>query len=123
MDEYGVLLGYEDGLDEDDEGGSRAIPSRTSLGTESAFVEKFPEYGRTRWGVRHWGYRCFLTLPQIELMSADLPHTLYRNKKKADADEEAEMIRMTQEAAERRRKAKESGEYTIEDVFDGLADE
>ena len=122
MDEYGVLLGYEDGLDEDDEGGSRAIPSRTYLGVESAFVEKFPEYGRTRWGVRHWGYRCFLTLPQIELMSADLPHTLYRNKKKADADEVAEVERKNREIAERKRKARESGEYTVEDVFDGLAD-
>lgn len=122
MDEYGVLLGYEDGLDEDDEGGSRAIPSRTYLGVESAFVEKFPEYGRTRWGVRHWGYRCFLTLPQIELMSADLPHTLYRNKKKADADELAEVERKNREIAERKRKARESGEYTVEDVFDGLAD-
>ena len=109
-------------MDEDDEGGSRAIPSRTYLGVESAFVEKFPEYGRTRWGVRHWGYRCFLTLPQIELMSADLPHTLYRNKKKADADELAEVERKNREIAERKRKARESGEYTVEDVFDGLAD-
>ena len=123
MDEYGVLLGYEDGLDEDDESGSRAVPSRTPLGIESAFVEKYPEYGRTKWGVRHWGYRCFLTMPQIEIMSADLPHTLYRNKKKEAMKEEAEVIRLAQEAAERKRKAKEKGEYTVEDVFDGIADE
>jgi len=56
-------------------------------------------------------------------MSADLPHTLYRSKKKSSADEEAEVIRLAQEAAERKRKAKESGGYTVEDVFDGLADE
>jgi len=62
-------------------------------------------------------------MPQIELMSADLPHTLYRSKKKSSADEEAEVIRLAQEAAERKRKAKESGGYTVEDVFDGLADE
>lgn len=55
-------------------------------------------------------------------MSADLPHTLYRNKKKADADELAEVERKNREIAERKRKAMESGEYTVEDVFDGLAD-
>lgn len=62
-------------------------------------------------------------MPQIEIMSADLPHTLYRNKKKEAMKEEAEVIRLAQEAAERKRKAKERGEYTVEDVFDGLADE
>ena len=62
-------------------------------------------------------------MPQIELMSADLPHTLYRDAKAVSKSDEEEAIRLTREAAERKRKAKEKGEYTVEDVFDGLADE
>jgi len=62
-------------------------------------------------------------MPQIELMSADLPHTLYRDSKSVDKSEEEEIIRLTKEAAERKRKARENGGYTVEDVFDGIADE
>lgn len=62
-------------------------------------------------------------MPQIELMSADLPHTLYRKKGYMNSEEEAEMLRLTAEAAERKRKARESGSYTVEDVFDGIVDE
>jgi len=56
-------------------------------------------------------------------MSADLPHTLYRDSKKATSAEEDEMVRRTMEAAERKRKARETGSYTVEDVFDGIVDE
>ena len=62
-------------------------------------------------------------MPQIELMSADLPHTLYRNSKAVDKADEEEAIRKTREAAERKRKAREAGAYTVEDVFNGIADE
>ncbi len=78
--------------------------------------------------VRSWGYRCFLTLPQIELMQADLPHTLYHfdkkgnkgpNKPVSQADiDEAE--RLTREAAERKQMAKKEG-YTTEELFNGAA--
>ena len=122
MDEYGVLSGYEDGLGEDDEQGSRAVPSRTSLGGEAAFIEKYPCYGGFRWGIRNFAYRCRLTIPQIEIMSADIPHTLYkggggRKGKVTQADvDEAE--RLTREAAERKRKKA----FTVEEVFNGDAD-
>lgn len=56
-------------------------------------------------------------------MSADLPHTLYRKKGKAQEDEIAELERLAAEAAERKRKARENGGYTVDDVFDGIADE
>ena len=61
-------------------------------------------------------------MPQIEIMSADIPHTLYRGGKgssgkvtQADVDE-AE--RLTREAAERKRKKV----YTVDEVFNGEAD-
>ena len=123
MEEYGILGGYEDGLDEDDEKGSRAVPSRTSFGCESAFVEKFPEYGKTKWGVRSWGYRCFLTIPQIELMQSDLPHTLYNFKKKVVVDDEA--IRLQEEANKKARARRENQgqrQYTLDEIFAGAAD-
>lgn len=137
MDEYGILSGYEDGHGEDDKDGSRAIPSRTSFGSESAFVKEFPCYGNTRrflFGlieVRNWGYRCVLTLPQIELMSSDLPHTLYIHKdkdgntsvSKADYDE---AVRMNEESLrrsiERRKKRQQEQGYTIDEIFNGEAE-
>ena len=137
MDDYGILSGYEDGQDEDDEEGSRAIPSRTSFGGEAAFIKEFPCYGGTRrflFGlieVRNWGYRCVLTLPQIELMQSDLPHTLYIRKKKdgnksvskADYDEaqraNEESLRRS---IERRRKRQQEQGYTIDEIFNGEAD-
>lgn len=133
MDNYGILGGYEDGLDEDDEEGSRGIPSRTSFGAECAFVEKFPEYGRTRRflfglvSVRSWGYRCELTIPQIEIMQSDLPHTLYKKKsrgvKGAKSEDIDEATRLTLEAMERKKKIREEREkkeeFTMEEIFEG----
>jgi hypothetical protein len=138
LDDYGVLLGYEDGHDEDDKDGSRAVPSRTSFGSESAFIKEFPCYGGTRrflFGfveVRNWAYRCVLTLPQIELMSSDLPHTLYSHKDKkgnkgvtkADYDD---AVRANEESLrrsiERRKKRQQEQGYTREEIFNGEADE
>lgn len=118
MDEYGILGGYEDGLDEDDDEGSRAIPSRTTLGSESAFIEKFPCYGGFRFGIRNYAYRCRLTMPQIELMMADLPHTLFKKKHdKPTQSDVDEAMRLTMEAAERKRKKKEEEGMTIEELF------
>lgn len=120
MEQYGILDGYEDGLEEDDEKGSRAIPSRTSLGCESSFIEKYPIFGGYRFGVRNFDYRWRLTLPQIEVMMSDLPHTLYNmaNKKPKISDvEDAE--RKMREAYEKRRKEKEREGYTVEELFEG----
>ena len=137
MDEYGVLSGYEGGYGEDDEDGSRAIPSRTSFGSESAFIKDFPCYGGTRRflfgliSVRNWGYRCELTLPQIELMQSDLPHTLYIRKdkngnksvSKADYDEAVKANEASlRRSIERRRKRQQEQGYTIDEIFNGEAD-
>ena len=120
-------------MDEDDEQGSRAIPSRTAFGSESAFIEKFPEYGRVKeffFGLiaeRNWGYRCVLTLPQIELMLTDLPHTLFHSKSKTLHDSDVEEANRLQEEANRkaaeRRRRKESDEYTIDELFKGVAEQ
>jgi len=135
-----VLSGYEDGLDEDDEEGSRAIPSRTTFGCESAFIKEFPCYGGSRryfFGlvtVRNWAYRCELTLPQIELMMSDLPHTLYRrhqnetnNPKGLKKSEYDEAVRRNMESIrksrERRKKERAEQAPTIEELFNGVADE
>lgn len=81
--EYGVDDGYKGGLDEDDGKGSRAVPSRTYIGSRAAFIKEYPEYGRIRsffFGlveVPFWGYRCVLSVAQIMIMSADVPHTLF----------------------------------------------
>jgi hypothetical protein len=138
LDDYGVLLGYEDGHDQDDKDGSRAIPSRTSFGSESAFIKEFPCYGGTKrflFGlveVRNWGYRCVLTLPQIELMSSDLPHTLYHhtdkngNKSVSKADYD-DAVRANEESLrrsiERRKKRQQEQGYHLNEIFKGEADE
>ena len=137
MDDYGILSGYEDGHSEDDEEGSRAIPSRTAFGGEASFVKEFPCYGGTRrflFGlieVRNWGYRCVLTLPQIELMQSDLPHTLYIRKEKkekkvcsqADIDEATRLnAESLKRSRERRRKRQQEQGYTIDEIFNGEAD-
>lgn len=137
MDDYGVLSGYEDGHGEDDKERSRGIPSRTSFGCEAAFIKEFPCYGVTRrffFGLieeRNWAYRCVLTLPQIELMQSDLPHTLYIKKdkdgnksvSKADYDE---AVRANEESLkrsiERRKKRQQEQGYTRDEIFNGEAD-
>lgn len=137
MDAYGILSGYEDGYEEDDEDRSRAIPSRTSFGSEAAFIKEFPCYGGTRrffFGlieVRNWEYRCVLTLPQIELMQSDLPHTLFLHKDKKDnksvnkeAYDEAQAANREslRRSIERRKKRQQDQGYTIEEIFNGEAD-
>jgi hypothetical protein len=139
LDDYGVLSGYEDGRSEDDKEGSRAIPSRTTFGSEASFIKEFPGYGGTRrffFGlieVRNWEYRCVLTLPQIELMQSDLPHTLYNFKKKSkegggtiiqsDIDEAERLTILAKQKAEERRKKRQQKEgYTIDEIFNGDAD-
>jgi hypothetical protein len=70
-----------------------------------------------------------LTLPQIELMQADLPHTLFkknsRNKNDGKVIVDDEAIRLNMEEmrkAEARRRRREKG-YTVDEVFAGLADD
>ena len=61
-------------------------------------------------------------MPQIELMMADLPHTLYNYKGDKDVrqDDIDEATRLTIEAYERKKKSMDSKEYTIDDVFKGI---
>lgn len=129
---YHILDGYEDGFDELDEGGSRAIPSRTHTGRIAAFIKDFPCYGDSRWipfvgRITNYTARCVLTVPQIQIMQADLPHTLYLNEKKKGKRKAVEnyeynpkdpAIAKTEESIRRRkeRMAQESG-FTTEELF------
>lgn len=68
-------------------------------------------------------------MPQIELMQADLPHTLYNrstDEKKITASDISEAERLTKEAMERKRKAREQRQMeesiTIEEIFNTAAD-
>lgn len=51
-------------------------------------MKDFPAYGVPRRRFFRWemdfGYNWILTMPQIEIMQADLPHTLYRHDRKRD---------------------------------------
>lgn len=71
-------------------------------------------------------------MPQIELMQSDLPHTLYNFKSKdeghnvvTEIDEDA--IRLNEESIrkmrEKRRKRRQERGYTIDEIFNGAADE
>ena len=105
------------------------------LSVAVAFIEKYPEYGRTRrffFGlvkVRHWGYRCELTNPLIDLMMADLPHTLF-NPKDTRAEEIANdpSIELNMQAAMRKKERMEreqrekEGKLTLDDVFNESAE-
>jgi hypothetical protein len=139
LEQYGILDGYEERLGEDDKGGSRAVPSRTSLGCEAAFIKEFPCYGDTRrffFGLieeRNWTYRCVLTMPQIELMQSDLPHTLYNHDPKDKKDTKVysqsdidEATRLCEESLkrsrERRAKRQQTEGYTLDEIFNGEAD-
>ena len=74
-----------------------------------------------------------LTLPQIEIMQSDLPHTLYPHKgKKKDGHESVskadydEAQRANQESLkrsiERRKKRQQEQGYTRDEIFNGEAD-
>ena len=76
--------------------------------------------------VRNWGYRCELTLPQIELMQTDLPHTLYIRKNdkgggKKNTVASDEVIRLQEEAnrrmRERKKKQKQEDTYSVDELF------
>ena len=135
LSHYLVLDGYEDGYDEHDEGGSRAIPSRTHAGRIAAFVKDFPCYGDTRWipfvgRITNYTARCVLTTSQIQIMQSDLPHTLFKHeraKKRGGGQQnfkynpndpaikkQMEAIRRKKERMEREGK---SVEYTMDELF------
>lgn len=132
---YFVLDGYEDGCDEYDEGGSRAVPSRTHAGRIAAFVKEFPCYGDTRWipfvgKITNYTARCVLTSAQIQLMQSDLPHTLYKRDKKRNRGKAVTNYNYNpndpaikkQMAAIRKRKEKMEAEgkdveYTMDELF------
>lgn len=79
-----------------------------------------------------WGYDWELTVPQIELMQADLPHTLFlkdrkdgnkggSSKPKKNTRASDRVLRLQEEAnrkaAERRRARESQDEYSIEEIF------
>lgn len=135
LSNYRVLDGYEDGRDGTDEGGSRAIPSRTHAGRIAAFVKDFPCYGDVRWvpfvgRIVNYTARCVLTAAQVRLMQSDLPHTLYlrdgnnggkNGKKSFRYNPEDPAIRLQMEANRRRKERMEMDgedvEYTMEELF------
>lgn len=133
LSDYHVVDGYKDGSDELDEGGSRAIPSRTHAGRIAAFVKDFPCYGDTRWvpfvgRITNYTARCVLTVPQMQIMQADLPHTLYlRDKKKGKKKDNDNYqynptdpaIAKTMESIKKRkeRMAAEKDGFTTEELF------
>lgn len=132
---YFVLDGYEDGHDEYDEGGSRAVPSRTHAGRIAAFVKDFPCYGDTRWipfvgRITNYTARCVLTSAQIQLMQSDLPHTLYkRDKRRGRGKSDMQYnynpndpaIKKQMEAIRKRKERMEADgkkvEYTMDELF------
>lgn len=74
-----------------------------------------------------------LTLPQIELMQSDLPHSLYNYNKEGKKDNEVysqsdidEATRLCEESLkrsrERRAKRQQEQGYTLDEVFNGEAD-
>jgi hypothetical protein len=74
-----------------------------------------------------------LTLPQIELMQSDLPHTLYNYNKEGKKDNKVysqsdidEATRLCEESLkrsrERRAKRQQEQGYTLDEVFNGEAD-
>lgn len=133
LSNYHVLDGYEDGSDELDEGGSRAIPSRTHAGRIAAFVKDFPCYGDTRWipfvgRITNYTARCVLTVPQMQLMQIDLPHTLYYHdkkkvKKKANVDNykynptDPAIAKTMESIKKRKERMSEEQGYTTEELF------
>lgn len=133
LSHYHVLDGYEDGPDELDEGGSRAIPARTHTGRIASFVKEFPCYGDTRWvpfvgRIVNYTARCVLTVAQLQLMGADLPHTLYKRRNKDGKKPQGtfapnkndmafkKQMEANKRAAERRARAR--GEYTTDQLFE-----
>lgn len=74
-----------------------------------------------------------LTLPQIELMQSDLPHTLYNPKdtdgndrkvySQADIDEATRLNEESlKRSRERRKKRQQEQGYTLNEIFKGEAD-
>lgn len=74
-----------------------------------------------------------LTLPQIELMLLDLPHTMYSPRHKDDKDNRVysqedidEATRLNEESLkrsrERRKHRQQEKGYTLNEIFNGEAD-
>lgn len=134
LSDYCVLAGYEDGSDDADERGSRAVPARTHAGRIASFVKDFPCYGDTRWvpfvgRITNYTARCVLTVQQMAIMQSDLPHTLYErrahegNVSYNPKDPAFELQRLADEKAAARRKVRQEKEgYTVDEVFRGEAD-
>lgn len=136
LSHYHIMDGYEDGHDEFDEGGSRAIPSRTHAGRIAAFVKDFPCYGDTRWipfvgRITNYTARCVITVPQMDLMQADLPHTLFKHDKKKGKkgkpnenykfnpnDKAVQLqIKANEEMRRRKKAAGKDVQYTMDELF------
>ena len=73
--------------DDDDDGGSKSYPSRTSWGAAYSLAEKYPFLFERRYGIAAYDYWWGYTSAQIDLMVADQPLIVYRkDKKKHNAD-------------------------------------
>lgn len=81
--------------------------------------------------MRNFGYRCQLTLPEIEIMGADLPHTLYKRSKgggrkptQTDVDEATAKMREAYERKQREREEeKKKNGVTVDDIFGGALED
>lgn len=74
-----------------------------------------------------------LTLPQIEIMQSDLPHTLYHKESRGKKDNKVysqsdidEATRLCEEALKksraRRQKRQQEEGYSLEEIFNGEAE-
>lgn len=77
--------------------------------------------------VRNWTYNCELTMPQIEVMMSDLPHSSYgrRGKPKGDHDPGGyeESVRLNEESLRRFRERTAGARLTVDEVFGGADEE
>lgn len=87
---YNIGSTNESDQSDDDEGRSRAIPSRTLIGVKASFGEKHPwalEPLRLFFGlisIPEYIYRYKLSIAKIELMMIDLPRVEYGSHKGTD---------------------------------------
>ena len=73
-------------MEDSDEKTSRSIPSRSRIGKQASFIEKFPTYGQPLvllgglWTIPFWLYRN-TPLAIIDVMISDLPRVQYGEEK------------------------------------------
>lgn len=84
---------------DDDEGGSKAFPSRETWGAAWSIGEKHPSLTEPLilffglWRIPMWGYYWQYTLAQIELLSVDGPLISYNRKNRTKDNKSAPAVR------------------------------